>query len=75
MKLDKYCDVDVFHDGLAKVKSRYQWELTDVSGNEVIPCKFASARDFSNGLALVHLDGFDRGRGMCFIDKTGREVI
>ena len=41
----------------------------DKTGREVIPCKYADAWDFQEGLALVVKNG-----KRVYIDKTGREV-
>lgn len=56
MKLNRYCDVDDFHEGLARVKSRILWGLIDASGNEVISCKYDESKNFHDGLARVRVD-------------------
>jgi hypothetical protein len=48
-----------------------KWGIIDKSGNEVIPCKYKSIRDFSDDFARVENENGLWG----IIDKTGREII
>jgi len=50
----------------------WKWGYVDKSSGEtVIPCQYANAKNFSEGLAAVQ-DAFDNKWG--FIDKTGQEI-
>ena len=69
----KYEQVGEASEGLIAVKLDGKWGFIDMTGKEVIPCKYdaASARTFfSEGLAAVSLNG-----KWGFIDRTGREVV
>ena len=59
----------VVHDG----KNGWvgKWGYIDKKGKLVIPCKWESADNFSEGLASVQDDNYKWG----FIDKTGKVVI
>ena len=46
-----------------------KWGYIDKTGREVIPCKYDSAVNFREGLAIVYKSG-----KWGFIDKTGRKV-
>ncbi len=64
-----------FSDGLAAVcvgdaQNGVKWGFVDKTGQEVIPCKYDEAADFSEGLALVYLDG-----KYGFIDAAGKDVL
>lgn len=63
----QYLEINNFHDGLGAVKNpEGLWGYIDLDGNEVIPCKYEDAFDFSEGLALVVENGIEY-----FIDKKG----
>lgn len=50
----------------------YLWGFINEKGEEVIPCQFMVAHDFSDGLAFVQLEF--RGP-VCFINKDGKAVL
>lgn len=56
----------IFHD------EHWKFGYMDESGKVVIPAKFNSASDFSEGLAAVSPG--PEGGGFCFIDKSGAKV-
>jgi hypothetical protein len=72
----KYTAVDLFSEGFAAVNlggketaygnSGGKWGFVDVNGNEIIPIKYESVTDFSEGLALV-LNGGNYG----YVNKKG----
>ena len=70
--IKKYDDLSLFSEGYAAVCKNGKWGYIDKTGQEVIPCKYAWANTFHEGLASVRIS-FDSGYG--FIDTTGREVI
>jgi hypothetical protein len=43
----------------------------DRTGNEVVPCKYADAQDFSEGLALM--DAIDGNQGS--LNPSGKMII
>jgi hypothetical protein len=60
-----------FKEGLALVRDdNFKFGFIDKTGKLVIPCKWNTAFDFSEGLAKVE----DHGK-FGFIDKTGRLVL
>ena len=59
-----------FYDGLAWVYCGGNYGCIDISGNLVIPYKYAAAGIFSEGYASVA-----NGEKWGFVDKTGKEVI
>lgn len=65
--------IGIFVEGLATVKRDGSWGYIDMSGNEVIPCRYHYCEDFCNGYAKVmHVrDGEIRS----LIDKAGRRII
>jgi len=79
-----YGRIEEFSEGLAVVgfdtgertgtgrnsKAVYKYGFIDQAGKEVVPCKYDFASSFSEGLAVVALDG-----KYGYIDKTGREVV
>ena len=73
--IGKYKTVQDFSEGLAAVSINVQgvgnkYGYIDKTGKEVIPCKYDGAKNFSEGLAAVELNG-----KYGFISKTGKEVI
>lgn len=56
----------LFHD------EHWKFGYMDESGKVVIPAKFNSASDFSDGMAAVSPG--PEGSGFCFIDKSGAKV-
>ncbi len=56
-------------DGLMRVKTERGFGFIDMSGKEVIPCRYNGATIFENGRAYVIL-----GDEEYFIDKTGKRV-
>lgn len=69
----RYDVVSSFHEGLSAVCKNQKWGYINSKGEEVIPCKYASAFEFSEGLACVYLGGDDIP--IAFIDKKGKVVI
>lgn len=82
--VNKYRFIGEFHDGLACVQNnRGLWGFIDETFNEVIPCKFNEAMDFSGGVAevcyykkrLVDIDGIWETKRYWFnIDKKGFQL-
>lgn len=70
--IQKYDQLSLFSEGYAAVCKNGKWGYIDKTGQEVIPCKYAWANPFHEGLASVRFS-YDSGYG--FIDTTGREVI
>ncbi len=70
--IQKYDQLSLFSEGYAAVCKNGKWGYIDKTGQEVIPCKYAWANPFHEGLASVRIS-YDSGYG--FIDTTGREVI
>lgn len=68
----KYGGIGDFSDGLAFVvdKASENWGYINKTGQEVIPCIYKGAIDFSEGLAAVNV-----GDGWIYIDQTGNTVI
>ena len=67
----RYDVVSSFHEGLSAVCKNDKWGYINSKGEEVIPCKYAGACDFSEGLACVRNEDDKYG----FIDKKGELVI
>ena len=60
-----------FSEGLAEVlQTGSKYGFIDKAGKEIIPLKYERVESFSDGLALVSLNG-----KYGYIDKTGREII
>lgn len=70
--IQKYDQLSLFSEGYAAVCKNGKWGYIDKTGQEVIPCKYAWANPFHEGLASVRIS---YGSGYGFIDTTGREVI
>ncbi len=68
----KYKYIGEFHEGLARVQNpeTEKWGYIDKQGNEVIPCQFEDAYDFSEGLAATK-----KLSGWGYIDKDDKIVI
>lgn len=69
-----YDDIYRFSDGLALVRVG-GWEagkcgFIDTTGQEIIPCEYEYANSFSEGIALVKMDG-----KYGFINVAGQEII
>ena len=62
-----------YHNGLARVQRRKtrKFGFVDIHGNEVIPCTWRSAGEFSEYMACVQ----DTNRKCGYVDVTGRLVI
>lgn len=84
----KYLSIGEFIEGLAVVSTMKDWEneesygsnfygFIDITGKEVIPLIYESAKDFNQGLAIVSLTIKEKGDKdfFGFIDKTGKEII
>lgn len=63
-----YDYIGSFSDSLCKVGLNREYGFIDKTGKEVIPCKFAKASDFSNGLAVA------LKRANILINKSGNEI-
>lgn len=77
-RLLKYDEVDLFSDGLARVRKDDKWGYVDLQGNEVIPCRYnMTTGRFSEGLAFVEteMDWDYNAAKVIFIDKKGRTVL
>ena len=70
---EKYLDVDFYYNGLARALDRKtgKYGFVDRHGNEVIPCVWRSAGQFSEYLVGVQ----DENRKSGYVDVTGRLVI
>ena len=66
-----------FNNGLAAVKEKEtgRYGYIDQNGNLVIPYKYSSAGDFSEGLAMVELQGEQNNFSVGFINTKGQMVI
>lgn len=71
LRITNYSGVNDFHDGLAMVWKEQGHGYIDKSGREVIPCTYADAKDFSEGLARIKI----LGEGYRYINKRGQEVL
>ena len=69
----RYDEVSNFHEGLSAVCKSQKWGYINAKGEEVIPCKYVGACDFSEGLACVYLEGDDMP--IAFIDKKGHIIL
>ena len=69
----KYQKCSAFREEMASVKDETgKWGFIDRKGNQVIPCQYEYASDFSEGLAAVQ----DPVTGLWgFVDKTGNLAI
>jgi hypothetical protein len=63
-----------FHEGLMKFQTRQYWGYVDQSFQWVIPPRYQSAEDFSEGLALVSI-ATESKRDWAYIDKTGKMLF
>ena len=74
----QYEDAEFFNEGLAAVEKNGKWGYIDETGAVVIPFRFDTAGNFSEGLALVgeyvenEYDGSDLM--LSIIDKTGKKT-
>ena len=68
--IQKYRELDSFHDSLACVSRDGKDGYINLKGEEVIPCKYQSVRSFSEGMAAVQKD-----RKWGFINTNGEEVV
>ena len=67
----EYTHIDAFRDGMARVQRGSYYGFIDVTGTEVVPLIYTTARDFHSGLALVTtVEGVEG-----FIDKSGKWVF
>lgn len=70
---DRYSNIGFYHNGLARVYNRKtnKFGFIDRHGNEVIPCIWSSAGEFSQYLAGVKDESEECG----YVDVTGKLVI
>ena len=71
-----YCTTTQIYEGLLLVKDSnakygYLAMFKDGSARLLFPCKYSKAKDFSNGMAAVSIDGYRWG----YIDKTSKGKI
>ena len=67
----QYRSITVMSSDMIRVESiLFKYGYIDKSGNEIIPCVFEYAGDFSEGVACVRKDG-----KYGYIDKSGNEII
>jgi hypothetical protein len=71
-RISKYAYVSPFYEGLAKVfhSDKDKWGFIDETGKEVVPPKYDVVGDFSEGFAIVELNG-----KYGFVDMKGKEVV
>ena len=69
----RYSDIGNFHEGMAAVCRNEKWGYVNSNGEEVIPCKYELACDFSEGLACVYVGG--ENCPIEFIDHKGNTII
>jgi hypothetical protein len=69
--------VKPFHEGLARVRDKETrlYGYIDLTGKIVIPFKYSSANDFSEGLAKVEIKDAEKNHTYGFIDKKGNVAI
>ena len=65
--IQKYRELNSFHDSLACVLRDGKYGYINLKGEEVIPCIYTYAQDFSNGVACVTINGNEY-----FIDTKGK---
>lgn len=65
--IQKYRELNSFHDSLACVLRDGKYGYINLKGEEVIPCIYTYAQDFSNGVACVTINGKES-----FIDTKGK---
>ncbi|MEO0184078.1 MAG: WG repeat-containing protein, partial [candidate division WOR-3 bacterium] len=61
-------DQKLFYEKIARVSKNELWGFIDIMGKEIVPPKYESAHDFSQGLAEVVFEGKSG-----FIDALGNE--
>ena len=70
----RYVVIKNFHEGFAAVANKDgKWGYINSKGEEVIPCKYESAFEFSEGLACVYVS--KDNQSVEFIDERGNVVI
>lgn len=70
----RYIVIKNFHEGFAAVANKDgKWGYINSKGEEVIPCKYESAFEFSEGLACVYVS--KDNQSVEFIDERGNVVI
>ena len=64
--------VTIFHEDLAAIQNPHShlYGYINTEGKEVIPCKYKSASDFHEGLALVGTNN-----GQMIIDKNMNKIV
>jgi hypothetical protein len=50
-----YDQAGQYKDGMARVSRKSLWGFIDLTGKEVIPCRYANAVEFDNGIAAVSI--------------------
>lgn len=79
----EYDDMGWYSENLVRVCKDEKWGYVDNKGNVIIPLKYADAKDFSEGYALVGtfyamkycIGGLMQENHYGFIDKKGKIVI
>ena len=77
-----YDQANPFIDGMARVGRNGFYGYIDLKGEEVVPCKYINARDFSGGLASVSIGiietngsfNFPKDEKFGVIDKKGNII-
>ena len=62
--------MDVFHEGLARVKKNGKYGYINKEGEEVIKCQYDDASNFHEGLAAVK-----KNEKKYYIDNLGNELV
>lgn len=74
----KYDDVELFKEGIARVRLGQKYGFIDKTGREITPFKYYIAdENFRGGVARVNIvrDEHMRDLKAGYIDKTGKEII
>ncbi|MFS4494323.1 WG repeat-containing protein [Maribacter sp. 2308TA10-17] len=70
-KVDGVDEIVTQSEGLTMVRSNEKYGFMDVSGKVIVPCTYADAEAFSEGLAIIKNDEGQYG----FVDKTGEIIL
>ena len=62
--------VELFEEGMARVKQNDEWGFIDRVGKQVVSCQFYRNWGFSEGLRRI-----GQGGKLGFVDKTGKQII
>ncbi len=70
-KVEGVDEIVIQSEGLTMVRSNEKYGFMDVSGKVIVPCTYADAEAFSEGLAIIKNDEGQYG----FVDKTGEIIL